>query len=84
MVDTNIDPIGCSREYGNPSGHAIYSGGYFVFVFLDIFHGEYSYQTVNKTFYFVSLFATASIAFLIMFDRLYTGLHSLNQIIYGF
>ena len=78
MVDTNIDPLGCSREYGNPSGHSLYSGGFFVFVFLDIFHGEYSFKNVDKTFYFLTLFGTVSIVFLILFDRLYTGLHTLN------
>jgi len=44
MSNSKILPLGCSNEYGNPSGHALFASGFFFFLFLDIFHGIYSYS----------------------------------------
>lgn len=40
MTDEKVIPIGCSHEYGNPSGHALFAASFFLFMFLDIFHAE--------------------------------------------
>ena len=83
MTSLPITPLGCSPEYGNPSGHQLYSSAFFTFMFLDIFHGEYRYGQVSKTAYYLSYAGTLFVIFMMGFSRLYTGLHTLNQIIYG-
>ena len=38
-TDSEVIPRGCTSNYGHPSGHTIKAVGFFVFYFLDIFHG---------------------------------------------
>ena len=83
MVDDAIVPIGCSHEYGNPSGHSLFVAGFFVFMFLDIIHGEHKNKPVTPLVYCLSLVGTIIIVLLMAYDRLYNGVHSINQIIYG-
>lgn len=47
MSESNIIPYDCTNEYGNPSGHSIFSAGFFMFLFLDIFHGELKEKQVT-------------------------------------
>jgi membrane-associated phospholipid phosphatase len=35
MVWGDLTAIGCSHEYGQPSGHSLFSAGFAMFVFLD-------------------------------------------------
>lgn len=82
MVPNNvINVYGCSSEYGNPSGHSLFAAAFNIFFFLDIFHsGRYTY---SKPIYFSLLFLACAITFLIGFARFYVGVHTLNQIVYG-
>jgi membrane-associated phospholipid phosphatase len=41
MSDDKILPYDCSHEYGNPSGHSIFAMGFFVFLFLDVYHKKH-------------------------------------------
>ncbi len=38
-TDSDIIPRGCTSNYGHPSGHTIKAVGFFMFYFLDVFHG---------------------------------------------
>jgi len=39
MTDERIQPIMCSQEYGNPSGHSLFASAYAFLIFLDFYHG---------------------------------------------
>ena len=84
FVDIDIVPHGCSAEFGNPSGHSIFAAAFLTFLFLDVFEDpqvrRYSRQA---KVYIGSLFLTFSMIVLIGFARLYVGLHTINQIVYG-
>lgn len=82
MVDDKIKVFGCTDEYGNPSGHALFTAGGHFFVFLDIFHSEKE-KKFSRPVYFILLFLTISLSFLVGFARFYLGLHTINQIVYG-
>jgi len=38
MVTQEINPLSCSKEFGNPSGHSFSSTLFSIVVFLDYFH----------------------------------------------
>ena len=38
MVSDIINPIGCSYEWGQPSGHSMMASGFALFIFMDYFH----------------------------------------------
>ena len=41
VIDSdNISIVGCSKEFGNPSGHSYSSSMVFIMLYLDLFHGE--------------------------------------------
>jgi len=78
MTDDRIAEYGCSNEYGNPSGHVLFSAAFFAFMFLDVFHGERTFNEANKLRYFASLLGSVTIVYTIAIARLYTGNHALN------
>ena len=81
MVTDQITVYGCSAEYGNPSGHSLFAAGFNFFFFLDICHGgKYKYSSL---LYSLLLFVATSLTILIGFARFYVGVHTLNQIVYG-
>lgn len=82
MVDDKIKVFGCTDEYGNPSGHAFFTAGGHFFVFLDIFHSNKE-KKFSLPVYTISVFLTLSLSFLVGFARFYLGLHTINQIVYG-
>ena len=84
FVDDDINSLDkCSAEYGNPSGHSLFSAAFFMFIYLDIWHIESSDRKNNKGKWLLSLFGSVSMFILIGFARLYVGAHSMNQILYG-
>ena len=86
MIDSNITPYSCSTGFGNPSGHASASAVFFIFLFLDIFHGSTHYGTPSffKTWQYVLCFLIGGYwAVSIPFTRYLMGAHSLDQIIFG-
>jgi membrane-associated phospholipid phosphatase len=40
VLESLIKPISCSKEFGNPSGHASASALFSLFLILDLFHGS--------------------------------------------
>lgn len=82
MVDDKIKVFGCTDEYGNPSGHAFFTAAGHFFVFLDILHSDKE-KKYSLPVYYVLLFLTVSLTFLVGFARFYLGLHTINQIVYG-
>ena len=83
MVDNDVVPYGCSHEWGNPSGHSLFASGFFFFMFLDIFHSHDKHVEPSNLIYALTLIGTLAITFLIGFARLYVGVHSIDQIIFG-
>ena len=77
-----INVYGCSAEYGNPSGHALWAASFHFFVFLDLCHASKGPHR-SKVFYWVTLFFAIFFCFIIGFARFYEGVHSINQIVYG-
>lgn len=87
MSDDYIIPYGCSNEYGNPSGHSLFSAGFIIFCFLDVYHGKERHGEVGmqKNWkYAVAVIFTILLPLTICFARLYVGVHSIDQIMYGF
>jgi|LauGreDrversion4_2_1035121.scaffolds.fasta_scaffold1556372_1 hypothetical protein len=77
MVDDKIKVFGCTDEYGNPSGHALFTAGGHFFVFLDILHSDYG-KKFSLPVYYISLLYAISQTFLVGFARFYLGLHTIN------
>ena len=40
MIQPKIEPISCSKAFGNPSGHSSASALFSIALFLDVFHGK--------------------------------------------
>ena len=81
MVSAVIQVYGCSAEYGSPSGHSLFVAAFTFFFFLDICNsGKYQY---SRTLYYLILATACSLTLLIGFARFYVGVHTLNQIVYG-
>ena len=81
MVTPEIKAYGCSAEYGNPSGHSLFAAAFNFFFFLDICHSNI--RRVSNLVYFSLLFTAISLTVLIGYARFYVGVHTLNQIVYG-
>ncbi len=83
MTDDRIIPMKCSHEYGNPSGHSLFAAAFATFIFIDYYHSEVKkeYSTLS---YSLGLFSTVSFILLMGFDRLYTSVHSIDQVLLGF
>jgi membrane-associated phospholipid phosphatase len=82
MWTTKVKVFGCTAEYGNPSGHALFAAGGHFFIFLDICHGRKS-SKFSKPVYAILLFLTVSLSALVGYARFYVGVHTINQIVYG-
>ena len=81
-VSLTISKYNCEGGYGNPSGHAFSSSC----LYLTIWHLTSDNEFFNKR-YWLRVFYLGIILifiFLIIFSRLYLGVHSLNQLLYGF
>ena len=92
MSNVNVKALDCTFGFGNPSGHNMFSTGALLAFFLDIFYpmaGEVVgqardkksalYMTLNSLFSAFTLTCIISIAL----ARIYTGAHSIDQVIYG-
>lgn len=85
-VSEEIQPFGCSNQYGNPSGHCFSTFGLCLAVWLD--YNDEALKNPNlklRAWYwrvlFFALGATAS--FTVAYSRLFLGVHSLNQVLFG-
>ncbi len=81
MYTREIKVYGCSAEYGNPSGHSLFAAAFNFFFFLDICHSRA--RKVSNFVYFSLLFNAVLLTVFIGFARFYVGVHTLNQIVYG-
>lgn len=81
-VDPTLHQKGaCDSEFGNPSGHSLIAAAMAVTIALDIAH-----HSVNscKILWNLLIWTLAVAYFLLMgFSRVLLGVHSLNQILYG-
>ncbi|TNV77492.1 hypothetical protein FGO68_gene445 [Halteria grandinella] len=71
-----IQAVGCEREFGNPSGHSTQSAAITVFLALELCEG--GGQLVS------GLMLAGGVFGLVGFSRVYQGLHSVNQVIFGY
>jgi membrane-associated phospholipid phosphatase len=78
MVDTTIHAYHCSKEFGNPSGHSSAAALIATLLYLDIG------QHLRPAFKYPSLFIAMFWALAIPFSRYLLGVHSLDQVVYGF
>ncbi|CDW88209.1 pap2 superfamily phosphatase [Stylonychia lemnae] len=84
FVDDEINSLeSCTAEYGNPSGHSLFSAAFFMFIYLDVWHIDSQKRKESQTKWLLSLFGCVFMFILIGFARLYVGAHSMNQILYG-
>ena len=78
MVDSDIHAYHCSKEFGNPSGHSSSACLISVLLYLDIG------QNLRMVFKIPSLLLSLFWAIGIPFSRYLLGVHSLDQVVYGF
>lgn len=79
MTDEAVMPYGCSHEWGNPSGHSLFSAGFFLFWFLDIFWTEEGRAKRTSNILIVTALAASIIMpLLIGFARIYVGVHTID------
>lgn len=77
-----ILPFGCEAGWGNPSGHSLASTAFYLTFWHIIF--ESSKMRHRKTEKYVSFCFFIFLIFMIMFSRMLVGMHSLNQVLFGF
>jgi membrane-associated phospholipid phosphatase len=75
MVSDDIEAYGCSKEYGNPSGHSLGASAMLITILLD-----YLKTYPNAAEYKKLLLGIGNIIAIVTigFSRLYNGAHSLN------
>jgi len=78
-VNTNIIAYSCSSQYGNPSGHSETSMGFALIMWLDYCRTQDSHWWKKVVGFFVATSFGVSIAY----SRLFLGVHSLNQCLFG-
>lgn len=83
MMTTGITPLDCSASYGNPSGHTTLVTAFFAFSHLAFFTGRY--RALNRLQYKIAgFFLCYTIIVLTGFSRIILGVHTINQVLYGF
>lgn len=80
MVFEHVHTIGCSHEYANPSGHSMFSSSVPLFIFLDFMGTAKPLRTLKWK---ATLSAIIAFTGIMGFARIYQGMHTLDQIIYG-
>ena len=88
MIDKDIDPIRCSKGFGNPSGHSLAATLSATAIFLDVMHGfthkgNPSNISRYSMVYYILLAFVIFWAGSIPYTRFLMGVHSLDQIVYG-
>jgi len=86
-VSDDVQAFSCSNQYGNPSGHCFTCLGIPLAIWLD--YNAYSIKNPDAkwTAWYWRLLAFAFVlAFpaTISYSRMFLGVHSLNQVLYGF
>lgn len=76
-----ITALGCEGGWGNPSNHALISVSFYMTLYrivIDSSHIDMSKKTKNNYLKFTILFIV-----LICFSRIFLGVHSINQVLFG-
>ena len=76
-----LNPVGalkCSYSFGNPSGHSMNGIGLPLLYCLDLYH-----STNRKCFLGLFLSIAGGLGIAIGYSRVFLGVHSLNQVVYG-
>ncbi len=77
-VSSKVQAFSCSTQYGNPSGHSSTTMGMGLTMALDYAHTE------GKIYFKLIGFAAAiTFGFTIAYSRLFLGVHSLDQVLFG-
>lgn len=93
-VQEEVQPLSCSKSYGNPSGHTMYFTCVFPLLFYLLFHSkvkgyyalsfnDYRHHVDYIIAYIIILLIFIFIAVAAVFGRVYLGVHALNQVLYG-
>ena len=80
MVDDDVQVFGCSTEFGHPSGHSLNSMTFSLALLLDFLQSVPEPSGCSKAAAYIGAIVTP---LLVGFSRLYNGVHTLDQIIYG-
>ena len=90
MIDPTIEAMRCSKQLGNPSGHSSGALVTAISIFLDIFHGAQvgkinpsKHKFYRSCTYYSCLIFAIFYGLSMPYTRYFTGVHTLNQIIYG-
>ena len=91
FVTADIQALMCNKSYGNPSGHSMTFTTTWPLFFYLLFHskvnGDYAFTNSRTVTYWIvyaillTFFITVSV--LALFGRIYLGVHSLDQVLYG-
>lgn len=82
-MGSDINLLECDYTYGNPSGHSFASIVVFMITYKVLFSHNKSLKSLKylKIFFLILLFC---LSILIACSRVVLGVHSINQIVYGF
>jgi len=90
LSSDEIEAMNCSSGYGNPSGHCLFTTGFYGSMWVLLFPNNTEKEPlliphkVTRLFIqWVSFVLVVSLIVLTFFARLYLGAHGLNQTIYG-
>jgi len=70
----------CTTSFGNPSGHSLSSASFYLTLWMILKNRKVNSRIIKC----LTLIVTLLLIFLIILSRLYLGVHSLNQVIFGF
>lgn len=78
--DARISAFDCSTQFGNPSGHSLFSMGVAINIWLDLFVSgtNKSLAALPVWAKTIALFIAISFSFTIGYSRIFLGAHSWN------
>lgn len=81
----DVQAFGCEMQYGNPSGHSIMSMGIALLLWFDYNHTAQNQEGNLFNIYVRVFFLIIAVTFglTIGYSRLFLGVHSMNQILFG-
>ena len=84
-VSKEIEAVQCSTEFGNPSGHSMFSLGSTLTVWLDLNQYVSQNESVLRAWYVRVILLLGAILFgiTIGYSRVILGVHSWNQVLFG-
>lgn len=79
MSSDDVLALGCSKSFGNPSGHSSLTSCFYTTLFLMIFHDpKHSVYTNRGVKYWLSIGLLAFVIFNVGLSRVVLGVHSIN------